>query len=292
MKILQKKTSLSPSHCFFAFYIASFLHLYDRLISYNYKDFSGMTLSDSYLFSWIPDGFPLNEVMTFLNPLLIGFLVLLLPFIRLQSARVIWFVITFLVEGFRFYYSQGHDAHLYVWLTLILALHPGDLYPDETSPQPGPLFLLACQLQILLVYSLSGIWKIFGYLNSHWNNNIAAGIDYLPYAIATEYLNSGTANASSLWLIENPSVSLSLTFLMFLAQAGSLFVPLFPQVFFIWGILLALFHVGAMVSVGVVFTWSVFPIVIFLCLANQNQDAGFLVKLADRFRHIRNIAGI
>jgi hypothetical protein len=165
-------------------------------------------------------------------------------------------------------------------LNLIFALIPGHLDQSKNESLLVP-FIKAAQIQIFIIYAIAGIWKILAVVESLRNNNIAAGFDYVPYSIAWEIINSNKPQAASLWIMNSPITSFILGFLVLTAQAGSLIVLFFPRFYFLWGLILSLFHIGTLITVNVFFKWSIPPIIIFLCLyrtrsSSRGSPQGFI----------------
>jgi hypothetical protein len=267
-----KNHFFSPAHIIWCFYLISFCNLLSRLNQFFFHDFQSTTTTATYLYQWIPDNIDLNFYLSLICPGLMMVLIFILPLLNLHFFRIIWFILAFLIEGFKFSYDIGHDSHIYVWLCLYFALIPGHLNtPDEEQKKIYP-FIRFAQFQIILIYALSGFWKLIAVLESLKNSHITAGSNYISYAIASEFLYSNKNSDISRLISQNPALCLILSILVFLAQTGSIFILRFPQFYFYWGLVLAMFHVGTLITLNVFFIWSIPPILIFLCFYPMNNQ--------------------
>jgi hypothetical protein len=199
-------------------------------------------------------------------------------FLTFQWARFLWALLFFLVEGFSFTYTLGHEIHMYVWINIFFALIPGriDSSKDENFYFP---FLRAAQLQILLIYGIAGIWKFLAIIESFSDDNIIAGTEYVSYAASWEFINSNKLYAASAWIIQQPFLCALLGLMVVVVQLGSAIVAFFPKFYFIWGLLLAFFHIGTLIAVNVFFRWSIPPIIIFLCMYKTKDQEPLLNSL-------------
>lgn len=252
------------------FYFLSLIVTLETLVSYTYSDYNTVATTQMYLYKWIPDTFDLNKILSFICPFLMMLFIFLFLFLSRQSVRVIWAILFFLIDGFSFSYVLSHKSHMYIWIHLFFALIPGKL-STTSAPQLLQPFIRVAQWQILLIYGLSGYWKIRAVIESFSNTNIVSGFDYVPYAMAWEMVNSNKFQAASMWIIEHPLLCLLLSIFVLVAHLGSILIIFFPQFYFFWGIVLALFHVGTLMTVNVFFDWSVFGIILFLCLYNSKK---------------------
>lgn len=242
-------------------YFLSLVQLIDRLRAFSSKNFQSVATAESYMYGWIPETADVNAWLSFINPSIMIVLILVFPFLRFPAARVFWFIACYFIEGFQFTYILGHSGHAFVWFSLILALIPGDLNlrsESNTSDLDG--FVRICQLQIFLIYGTAGVWKVLGFVESFFNKSVASGFDYVQYAMASEFMYSNRLFASAEWVSDHPLLCAFFSGLVIVAQTGSLFIAFLPRFYQVWGLILALFHVGTLFTVNVFFFWSIPPI--------------------------------
>lgn len=263
--------SLSGLDCIFVYYFLSLCALLTQLKSYTHLDYNSVTSTGVYVFRWIEPNTDINAILSFICPPLMVLLVILLFYIRQQWARVLWALLFFLVEAFSFSYVLGHSKHMYIWINLFFALIPGSLEKNRNNHFYSP-YIRAAQLQIFVIYGLAGVWKLKAVVDSFSDSNIAAGFNYVPYAIAWEIINSNRAYAASLWVLNQPVICFLLASLVLVSQCGSILVAFLPRFYFIWGLVLVLFHIGTLFTVNVFFLWSIPPILLFLCFYQQDES--------------------
>ena len=255
-------------------YFLSMINMIHRLGTYSSTNFQSVATADNYMYGWIPETVDVNAWLSFINPALMVFLILLFPLLRFPAARILWFFASYIVEGFQFAYILGHSSHALVWFTLFLALIPGDLN-DRADKESSDLdgFVRVCQLQIFLIYGTAGIWKVFGFVESLSNPNVASGLDYVQYAMASEFMYSNRLFASAEWVSNQPWLCMIFSGLVVVAQAGSLVMAFFPRFYQYWGLILAIFHVGTLFTVNVFFYWSIPPILWLLAFYPMSEKS-------------------
>lgn len=257
------------------FYAVSLCELLFKLNAYTYTNFNIVADTPRFPFVWIPAGFELNPLLSFVCPILMTIALMTFGLLNHQWARIVWFCFHFLVDGFHLAYILGHESHMYVWISFYLALIPGDLREKQENDSFFFPYIRACHLQIILIYAIAGVWKLRSWIMSVWDPNISAGTDFVRYSLAHEWLNSNAMQASALWVFNNPGVATVLSLMVMVSQIGSVFVFPFAKYFRLWGLVLALFHVGTLFSVSVFFRWSVPPIVMFLIMKPMAEESTF-----------------
>lgn len=272
MNKLIKTFSFSSLQCIYTFYLVSLCVMFYRLNSYTHTDYSSITTSKVYLFSWIPTNFNIASFLSFACPILMSVFLFLFFLLAFSWARWLWAVLFYLVEGFIFSYTLGHQIHMYIWIHLFFALIPGRMDSSKNEQFYLP-FMRAAQLQIFLIYGLAGVWKFLALIESFSDKNIVAGADYIPYAISWEYINSNRLYEASWWIMQQPTLCFLLSAMVIIVQSGSALIAFFPRFYFAWGLLLALFHIGTLISINVFFRWSIPPILIFLCLYRNDSKS-------------------
>jgi hypothetical protein len=192
-----------------------------------------------------------------------------LPFtLSSRALRCGWFVLNFGIIGLDLYHSLGHNYHLFVWISLFFC------FAHDLNEETRWRFILRiCQIQILLVYGISGAWKALSLIESVWNSNIVAGSKYLAYAMSQEYINSNVSSPLATSLAHDSVISGVLSILVLIVQLGSVAVCFFPRMYFYWGLLLALFHVGTYITINVIFTWPIVLSLLFLCVYRLDNKA-------------------
>jgi hypothetical protein len=265
---------LMPKQTIIALYFLSLCNQIHILSRYAFTNFQSVASANNYLYRWIHPETDVNAWLSFICPPLMVLLIVLFPLLERQWARVTWVTLFYLIEGFRFTYVLGHSSHALIWICLIMALLPGRLssYKDDDEVLQG--FVRLSQLQIFIIYGLAGIWKAIGFIESFLDDNIASGFDYIQYAMSSEFVYSNRVYPSAEWVSEIPILCFLLSGLVILSQLGSLIICFLPKFYYIWGIVLAVFHVGTLFTVNVFFYWSIPPIILLLCMSPMST-AGF-----------------
>ncbi len=268
------RKALNSYHIIMFFYFLSLINLISRLRQYAFNDFQLVATKDNYMYGWIPNDIDVNAYLSFINPVIMILLVFLFPLIRYQSVRILWALICYCVEGFQFAYILGHSSHAFVWCSFFFALIPGDLtYRAQAKKCDLDGYLRAGQLQIFLIYGLAGFWKAIGFTQSLFDPKIAGGFDYLQYAMSSEFVHSNTMGAAANWVADQPIMGFFLSGLVLFAQTGSLVAAFIPRTYFFWGLTLASFHIGTLITTNIIFYWSIPPILLLLTLRPMSDES-------------------
>jgi hypothetical protein len=273
---------LMPKQTIIAIYFLSLCNQIHILSRYAFTNFQSVASANNYLYRWIPPDTDVNTWLSFICPPLMVLLIVLFPMLERQWVRITWVLLFYLIEGFRFTYVLGHSSHALIWICLIMALLPGRLSSYRDEDEVLKAFIRLSQLQIFIIYGLAGIWKILGFIHSFLDSNIASGFDYVQYAMSSEFLYSNRVYPSAEWVSEIPILCFLLSGLVILSQAGSLIVCFVPRLYFLWGVILAVFHIGTLFTVNVFFYWSIPPIILLLCMSPMPKEG---------FRSIYNVLG-
>ena len=212
---MRKDMGLSARSVVYLFYFISYCALLEYLNYYTHTDFQSVATGTKPLFRWIPDTTPINSWLSFINPAMMVVLTVAMPFVYLLWARIVFFAALFLVFGFMFQYVNGHSGHYYIWVSLFFCLIPGDIRIREPDDLELKGFLRVAQIQIFVIYGLAGVWKALSVIQSLFDRSIAAGSDYVPYAMASEFLYSNKQTAAPTWIVEHPIICLILSWLFF-----------------------------------------------------------------------------
>lgn len=263
-----------PKQTIMVMYLISLFNMVHTLQSYAYTNFQSVANSNHYIFRWIDPSVDVNSVLSFICPPFMVALFLLFPLLQHQWARVLWGLSFFFIQGFQFTYLLSHSSHAIVWVCIFLALIPGNLNLYDNEHPTLQAFLRLCQLQIFVIYGLAGIWKGLGFIESFSNPNITSGLEYVQYAMSSEFMYSNRVYASAAWVSEHPRICALLSALVLLTQLGSTLVAFFPKYYFWWGLVLVIFHIGTLFTVNVFFYWSVPTVFALLCLCPM-PDRGF-----------------
>ena len=172
--------------------------------------------------------------------------ILLFPFLEMQWARFIFFLLTSSILLIHFLQRAGHNTHLIVWVLFFGALIPNINPQNSISILNLRAYIRTMQIQILLIYAIAGGWKLFYYLKSFFDSNLAVGKNFLIYSIAHEFLESGEVSKFSEFLVTCPWLLQILSLGALLMQSLSVVVIFFPKYYFIWGLIICFFHIGTM----------------------------------------------
>lgn len=255
---------LLPTQAIYCFYLFLFSRLLFVIEPLFHRGIDQIAASRSWLSVFLVfDGHEMTLTAISLTALLVS-----LPFVHRQIVRFIFALFAFLIFGIDFGIDPGHPNHLLLWICLILAFIPGDLR-NEPEPQRPRQMIRSAQLQILLVYGLSGVWKLYSVLKSFFDENIAAGTSYYPYSVASEFIHSGSVSPASSLLLQMPILATALSLIVVAFQVSCLGVAFFPRTFPIWGIVTALFHIGSLLGLGIVFQPAVIVALLFLTMTES-----------------------
>ena len=167
--------------------------------------------------------------------------------------------------------GQGlHGDHHSARVRRTGATLPGNILDPKNSNDVKNAVAMA-QIQILLVYFLAGTWKLVSLLQSFFDPNIASGLSFFKYALAGEYYYSLSLSPLSDSLLNSPTTALILSFGAILFQSLSIFVVFFPSMFWAWGILIAVFHIGSLAGLNIIFHPAITISLIFLTLSNTED---------------------
>jgi hypothetical protein len=174
-------------------------------------------------------------------------------------ARVFIFVLVFFNVATRFNYLDAHNFHLYLYGSFILLFF--------MRAQDGAAWRVRfCQVQVLLVYFISGLWKLGAVASALFSNTHASVFDFLRYSIAEEYLNSNTVTPLGRYIVEAEHWSGLTIFGTMGLEVGSLAVVFFPRLYPLWGLLLVTFHSFTKVSMGLYFRDTQLIVACFLIM--------------------------
>lgn len=197
----------------------------------------------------------------------------ILIFLYLENlwARIVFFILTTSITSLLFMNHPGHNMHLLAWTVFWALFLPKNSFSSPTNQHALERYVRVMQLQILLVYALAGSWKLFYFVKSFFDSNIASGSDFLSYSIAHEFVNSGSVSVFSTQLMAHPRVLTLMSVGALSLQVFSIFVIPFPRFYCVWGILIALFHLGTLAVLNVFFIWPIFLSLIFLTLNQEKK---------------------
>jgi hypothetical protein len=251
----------------YSFYIINFVALLERCHRVFEEGGERLLAQLRFPLSVLPSSWNLSLIIPALSIFFMAILIVLFTQISLRIVRVVWFLLNFIIIGFEAQYSMGHSYHLFVWISFFCCL-PKD-WPQTSNTETWRFVLRGCQYQILLIYGISGVWKLLSLFQSLGNDNIVVGTSYLAYALSQEYINTNQSSPLSVYLATQPFISSVLSLSVLVVQLFSLFVVFFRPLYPLWAVFLALFHVGTLATVHVMFLW---PVVLILLFLYQNKE--------------------
>jgi hypothetical protein len=202
--------------------------------------------------------------------LLAGFLGVLLP--QWRSVRILVFLSVLEYFAFRFSFgSIGHGEHLGVLLAFVLIFLPDGWRNLETTPATRRtrvatlLVFSTCQGMILLIYSMSGVWKVGGLVEQLLKGEVSyLHPTGLAQQIASKLLSADAATLLGPWFIEHPWVGWPLMLGAIYLEFFALWVLFRPRLHAPWGWALIVLHIFTHLTMGVGFPRNTLWLALFL----------------------------
>lgn len=213
----------------------------------------------------------INKMIPLYALLNASFSIFIFLFLEKLWARFVFFFLTTSITYLLFMIQPGHNMHLLVWTVFFSLLLPRDAFSSRENSKAVKKYVKVMQLQILLIYGIAGVWKLFYLIKSFTDPNLASGKDFLSYAIAHEFVNSGRVSVFSSPLMAYPWLLEILSLGALCVQIFTIFIAPFPRYHRLWGLLIALFHLGTLAILNVFFVWPIFLSLIFLTLPMQEE---------------------
>lgn len=174
-------------------------------------------------------------------------------------ARILVFVARLEFIALTFSYgSINHGAHLGLLLSFVLIFLPRGWGARPSPPRAVRAATLlafsACQGMILLIYSMSGLWKVVGTLRQM----VAGEVSYLSpeglaQQVAAKLLEADTVAPLGPFLIEHYWLGPPLAAASIYLELFALWVVLRPSLHQAWGLGLILFHLSTQLTMGIAF---------------------------------------
>ncbi len=195
---------------------------------------------------WIPQDMRFDLFAKAIAYLQVVFVPFLLFFLNSRWARVTLFgLITFNVTT-RVNYYNPHNFHLYFYVSLISVIF--------TNKIGEPAFRLwLAQIQVLLLYFISGFWKLGSLLKSFFDVDRLSPFEQLSYMVAQEFINSNTLFPVGAFIMEHPWLGSMGQILILIMEVGALPVMFFPALYPVWGLIIVGFHSFAWIAMGLFF---------------------------------------
>lgn len=193
---------------------------------------------------------------------------------RFRAVRVLVFVsqLTFLAFKFSFG-SINHGDHLGVLLSFVLIFLPAGWHGrgevDRATRAATLLVFSGCQGLIMLLYSMSGLWKVGGvveqWLKGEW-------ITYLhPHGlaqqVAAKLLEDDGPSLLGPWLIAHPWVGWLPGIAALYFELFALWIVARPSLHRAWGLTLACLHLSTHLMMGVGFYQHTLWLTLFFVLS-------------------------
>ncbi len=259
----------------FAIYVVCFFRVTQLAESWSRaREWKG--LSPLWPIAWLKElplerGVDLIFVLAFAG----GVWVLLRPMSRL--ARVFFAVAYLQVVALALSLAKiSHSDHVSLWVAFLLCLAPGGSRSDlgRAKFRNGWLTAFAgCQVMAALFYSLSGFWKLVGFLKAP--TGWVSLLDYggLSYSIGVKAGQAGGIPAAGAWLSAHPFLSTVGAWLVLYIQLFSLVAVFRPRVHRIWGVGLVAFHLATLVGMDVPFVQTM-PLLALLFIGSPFVPRG------------------
>lgn len=259
---------LPPETVFHVFYALTLLRLFGVLNDIYIEGLVALRGSGKLPFAWINFEWLIGSEK-YIVLFLLSFLIVSYPIIKMQWVRILWSILILFTFGLEFAIDPGHPNFLFIWISIFFALVP--------NPNKNALFerglvsaIHGSQIQILLIYSLTGLWKILSVAQSFFDPNLAAGSSYFSYLVASEFLNSTAVSQVASDLLKMPLLAQALSLVIVVFQILCLPIIFVPALYPLWGLLIALFHVGSLMGLGIMFIPPIILAIVFLTLADTD----------------------
>lgn len=199
---------------------------------------------------------------SFLRALSVSQLVLL-PFLfffsRRRIVRFVIFLLLFFTTATEFNRTQTHAVHFLLWSFVPFVF-------CEFSEKGLNRALVFSQLQVLLLYFLSGFWKVSGALLNWGNPKTASLAEFMNYSIAQEFVNSNKLGVLAKIILEISWLSGVMGFFAMSVQVMSLVGLAFPKFRWVFGLLALSFHLLTYLIFRIYFQWAFWIILVVLIL--------------------------
>lgn len=183
--------------------------------------------------------------------------------------RLVHFVALFeLIALTNSFGKLNHGWHLWIYASFFLLFLPDNGWRQRSSLCEKMSFVTviwSIQLSILLMYSMSGIWKIYAGINQYLLGQIHAFHPYaLAYLTADRLFQTGSSSILGPFIIENPLIGWPLHYLAIYLETFSLLIAFRPPLHRLWGLCLCLFHISIYLTMSIPFNFNLFILGIFL----------------------------
>lgn len=192
---------------------------------------------------------------------------------RYRFARIFICLSLFQHLALRFSFgSIHHGSHLGLLLSFVLIFLPAGWhsFPSASrSVRAATLMVFSgCQALILMVYSMSGFWKLVGV----FRQLVAGEVSYLhPWGfaqqVASKQLGADATTTLGPWLIEHAWLGFPLGLAAIYFELTALMVLFRPSLHRIWALALVALHVGSYLLMEIGFVENVIWLVLFLVLS-------------------------
>lgn len=211
---------------------------------------------------------PKSFFLIFSVLLLFNFICILNTNVRIY--RAVFFIA--LLQFLAFHYSLGkinHDMHTWLFASFFLiflpTLNSNKKSISITDKHNYLTIVWFCIFITLFFYSLAGFWKVYGSLIHILNNEPSIlSLDVFARLISHRLLQTDSHTLLGPFFIKN-------YFLGWISHLSFIYIELFcfliafrPSLHRIWGILLVLFHLGVMLTMGISFDKTLIYDALFL----------------------------
>ena len=255
------------------FYICS-VYLTATLLDLNDKDLGQVTQWDLlWPLAWIDVG-NIEFQMKVIGA--VAFVMSMLAVIFSGSVVVrVLFSLSFLMSATlsNSYAGINHSYHAWFWVTFVLIFLPsGECWRSELTRRSHMMsyltVFLAAQVLLFLFYTLSGTWKIMYGLSA-----MAQGLDGifsfqgLSYNLANRVVQTNTNPLLAKFAIDNYMIAWVGAMSVMYIQFTAIIAAFRPRLQALWGLLIAIFHFGTWLLMGIVFAQHILLLLIFFIMS-------------------------
>ncbi len=191
-------------------------------------------------------------------------------FSRYRIARFVVFLSVLEFLAFKFSFgSVNHGDHLGLLLSFVLIFLPAGWHKFPEAPRAirsaTLLVFSGCQAMILLIYSMSGLWKVGGVFEQLLKGEMTyIAPRGLAQQVASKLLSNDSTSLLGPWLVEHYWVGWPLMIAALYLEFCSLWVIAKSSLHKTWGLGLIGLHISTHLTMGVGFAQNSLWIALFL----------------------------
>ncbi|MGI9465252.1 MAG: hypothetical protein ACR2OM_15015, partial [Aestuariivirgaceae bacterium] len=167
----------------------------------------------------------------------------------------------------------NHPYHAWFWISFVFVFLPsGESWKSRHTKRTYMMsyltVFLAAQVMMLLFYTLSGSWKIIYGITA-----MAQGLDGvfslrgLSYNLANRVLQTNTNPLLAEFAIDNYLLSWAGIMTIMYVQFTAIVAAFRPRLHVLWGLVIAVFHFGTWLLMGIVFSHHILLLMILFVMS-------------------------